>query len=327
MFIFDSNYIFNLADYGILVPISKSKRELFYEYLISNFSNEYFAKPHSAQLVRDNLHLVHNEEFTTLVKEFPDKNILHAFELIKSDGSYHRYNPKNAKFDLRDLSERLLTKCGGTIKACEIALNKGFAYNLGGGGHHAMTYESRGFCIINDIVLSARYLQKKLNLKNIWVIDVDCHKGDGTAQITKDDKSINTFSIHMQKGWPLDSKRTNKLGEMYPWFIPSDLDIEVPENGNYLKLLKDGLNVFTKKFSRPDLAIVVHGSDPYEKDSLQSASLIKLTREQMTQRDHIVYQILKNNNIPQAYVMAGGYGPHAHEPYIDFINSIKSDII
>lgn len=327
MFVFESNYIFNLADYGILVPISKSKREFFYEYLDSNFSNDYFTRPHSAQLVRDNLYLVHDKEYTQLVKESPDKNILHAFELIRKDGSYHRYDPEKAKFDLKELSERLLTKCGGTIKACETALNKGFAYNLGGGGHHAMTHESRGFCVINDVVLSARYLQKNLNIKNIWIIDVDCHKGDGTAQITRDDTSINTFSIHMQKGWPLDSKKTNEAGEMYPWFIPSDLDIEVPENGDYLQLLEDGLIEFKNRFPLPDLAIVVHGSDPYEKDSLQSASLIKLTREQMTRRDQIVYQLLKSNNVPQAYVMAGGYGPHAHEPYIDFINSIKSDII
>ena len=44
----------------------------------------------------------------------------------------------------------------------------------------------------------------------------------------------------------------------------------------------------------------------------------------MLERDKLVYKYLKGKMIPQAYVMAGGYGKRAHEPYIEFLKFIKT---
>jgi acetoin utilization deacetylase AcuC-like enzyme len=72
----------------------------------------------------------------------------------------------------------------------------------------------------------------------------------------------------------------------------------------------------------PDLAIIVQGSDPYEKDELPSASLLKLSKEEMLERDIFLYQFLKDKNIPQAYLMSGGYGQYAYEIYCQFLQAI-----
>ena len=79
------------------------------------------------------------------------------------------------------------------------------------------------FVLINDAIIAIRKLQRERIIKSAWVIDVDVHKGDGTAEMSHGDDSIITMSVHMKNGWPLD------MGKR-PWQIPSDLDVEL-ENG------------------------------------------------------------------------------------------------
>ena len=179
-----------------------------------------------------------------------------------------------------------------------------------------MKDRGRGFCLVNDIIIAARHMQKEHNLKNIWVIDVDAHKGDGTAAIAKDDPSIITLSAHMKNGWPLDMGDGSE-----DWHLPSDIDIPISPDENYLELLSSGLDKL-KTFTKADLCIVIQGSDPYEKDELESSVLLKLTSDQMLERDKLVFNFLNDLGIPQAYVMAGGYGSCAHEPYIKFLKSL-----
>src|SRR5690606_33375644 len=141
----------------------------------------------------------------------------------------------------------------------EVALEKGESFFLGGGFHHAMSFGGRGFCLLNDIVIAAKWISSQKNLSNIWVIDVDAHKGDGTAELTVNDENITTFSIHMADGWPLDEDSKDSNGNLKPWFLPSDVDIPIKENEEkiYLKKLEEGLLKLEKDFGPADLAIVV----------------------------------------------------------------------
>jgi acetoin utilization deacetylase AcuC-like enzyme len=70
---------------------------------------------------------------------------------------------------------------------------------------------------------------------------------------------------------------------------------------------------------RPDLALVVSGADPYARDALPSTAELRLTRAQLLERDQMVYRFLKARRIPQAALMAGGYGPHVWEIYAGFL--------
>ena len=47
-------------------------------------------------------------------------------------------------------------------------------------GHHAEFNQGMGFCIFNNIAITAFHLQKKWNLKKIAIIDYDVHHGNGT---------------------------------------------------------------------------------------------------------------------------------------------------
>ena len=72
----------------------------------------------------------------------------------------------------------------------------------------------------------------------------------------------------------------------------------------------------------PDIAVVLLGADPYEHDALASTAPISLSLRQLADRDALIYDVLDNLGIPQAYLMAGGYGERAWEPYPPFLESV-----
>ena len=257
-----------------------------------------------------------------------EQEIVKTFELIDSHGQFFRYNPQNATLPLTDLFGRILDRVAGTWQCCMVALREGFCFYFGGGMHHAQKHYGNGFCIVNDIVIAVRRLQAENRIKTAWIIDVDAHKGDGTAALTADDDSITTLSIHMARGWPLDGERYDKKGNLHLSFIPSDIDIPIApgEDHRYVNALRQGLDRLDT-FPTPDIAVVVSGADPYEKDTLPSTSGLKLSLEQLKTRDIMVYNFLKERGIPRAYLMAGGYGEHAWEVYAQFLEWALLDFL
>ena len=103
--------------------------------------------------------------------------------------------------------ERSKRSAGATVGACMSALRDGIAVNLAGGTHHAYADKGSGFCVFNDAVVAARYLQHQQIQQGrqnmpIAIIDLDVHQGNGTASICQGDSSIFTLSIHGEKNFP-----------------------------------------------------------------------------------------------------------------------------
>lgn len=311
------------TDYGILIPIAGSRSKKVFDQLVDDkICNDYYDINNLPHISKEDLLLAHQEDFINRLfrdKKSLEREILNTYELVDEDGNYHRYDPKIATKDITEAFEVVLKQVGATYKSMEIALTEKFCFFLGGGMHHSMSFGGRGFCLVNDIVIGIRKLQAEGRIKNAWVIDVDAHKGDGTAEITAKDASIQTFSIHMKEGWPLNSGSVRD-----PWFIPSNVEVgvDVGEENLYLTKLEQGLNELKERMPNPDLCVVVQGADPFEFDELESANLIKLSKEQMLERDKFVYDFLLKNNIPQSYVMAGGYGQRSWEIYYQFLKFV-----
>ncbi|MCK6594199.1 MAG: hypothetical protein L6Q33_03290, partial [Bacteriovoracaceae bacterium] len=108
------------------------------------------------------------------------------------------------------------------------------------------------------------------------------------------------------------------------WFIPSDLDIEhyKGEEKDYLNKLSSGLLEMEKKFGLPEVVWIVLGADPYEHDELASTQSLKLSRDEMLKRDELLFSFFSARNIPQAYVMGGGYGDESWKMYAQFLEMI-----
>ncbi len=332
MVIYDPEEKVTLYEFGIQIPVSESRVTHTFEKLqahriLGGRIKEWHIETVKEKITKTDLLRVHSQEFVeNLLSEELENEIIKAYELIDSKGKYYRYNPGAARLPLTQLYETTLRKVSGTFQCCKVALEKGFCFYFGGGLHHAQREYGNGFCLLNDIVIAIRKLQAENAISNAWVIDVDVHKGDGTAALTVGDESVTTLSIHMAEGWPLDSKKYDDTGKLKRSFIPSDIDIPIAagEEHTYVTKLEQGLRKL-EILPKPDIAIVVSGADPYEKDELPSTKLLNLSLNQLKERDQLVYNFLKNNDIPRAYLMAGGYGDSSWEVYGQFLEWVLLD--
>ncbi len=308
--VFNSNSLQSYCDYGITIPMLDNRVLDTLKVLKKNWNiepdNFIYDSSKNLELLRH----VHDEAFMDLIKSNPREHVIKTYELKNSDGSFNRYEPSDTSLPLEELIDRGMLHVQGSLLSARNALKNGFCYHLGGGMHHAMSHRPGGFCMFNDIVIAIRALQRDGQIRNAVIIDTDAHKGDGCAQITQNDESIRTFSIHMKKGWPLDGSSPDSE-------IPSDFDLGVLVDDDYINLYETALTDFD---ANADLAIVVHGADVYEYDVLESAKGIKLSLEQCLKRDTISFNYLKQRGIPQAWVMAGGYGPNVYKVFSQFIN-------
>ena len=120
---------------------------------------------------------------------------------------------------------------GGTIRTCELAKEYGLASHLAGGTHHAHRDRGSGFCIYNDLAVSARYLVNQGLASRVLIFDCDVHQGDGTASILAHDSQVFTCSIHAEKNFPVRK-------------VASDLDVNCPDgmtDDDYLALVFETL--------------------------------------------------------------------------------------
>jgi acetoin utilization deacetylase AcuC-like enzyme len=326
MILYDEDLNEGLLEFGIEIPVLASRAVKTFEFLKSHkILGPQIGRWHipkiDEQISREDLLRVHSEEYVEkLYSTGLEQEIIRTFELIDEQGNYFRYNPLNATLPLIRLFDRTITTVASTAQNCQLALDEKFCFAFRGGMHHAQKNYGAGFCPLNDIVIAIRKLQAEKSIRTAWVIDVDAHKGDGTAALTHGDDSIITLSIHMARGWPLDGDEYDSAGNLNLSFVPSDIDIPIApeEASSYVPRLKEALFQLDR-LPKPDLAVVVSGSDPYEKDELPSTSDLKLTLAQLEERDQLIYNFLKHQSISRAYLMAGGYGESSWEVYAQFL--------
>jgi acetoin utilization deacetylase AcuC-like enzyme len=339
MILYNPATAMNMLDFGILIPIRYDKHRMIYDALKNGAlkdipENLWRHTPVCFGIIgQDDLLRVHSRDYVDRLYSAGtiDREVILTYELVNPDGTYNRWDPSKAVRPLKDLFERALGTTGGVWECGITALDEhahsglpGFAYYFGGGMHHAMRDTGEGFCLINDVVISLRKLQAEGRVRTAWVIDMDAHKGDGTAALTRGDDSIRTLSIHMDKGWPLDAPEYDGKGVYNLSYTPSDIDIGIPEGGEpgYVPRLREGIFQMERDFPKPDIVLVVGGVDPYEKDELASTKPLRLTKEALLERDIMVYKFLQDRNIPAAWITAGGYGPHSWEVYANFLSQV-----
>lgn len=192
-----------------------------------------------------------------------------------------------------ELVERSRRSVGATIMAAEAALHEGVGANLGGGTHHAFAASGRGFCVLNDVVVAVRALQKRGLCCRVLVIDLDVHQGDGTHAAFQRDASAFTLSLNGFRNYPFRR-------------VPGDLELDFPDetaDEEYLEGLRRLLPRAVSA-SRPELAFYLAGADPFVGDRL---GRLGLTKAGLTDRDTVVRDVLEEAGVPVCVTLAGGY--------------------
>ncbi|MFH2115749.1 MAG: histone deacetylase [Spirochaetota bacterium] len=382
MILYDPRFSMNFKDYGILIPVLDARASRVIDRLAALpalAGKDWLQSTITERINREDLERVHDPEFVAaLYNQVPgddghsglERELLEAYELLDSEGKPRRYEPHRAIRPLSQLFSTILGQVAGTYQAARLALGQGFCFFLGGGMHHARRDGGIGFCLVNDIMVAAARLNaERLNAEGraalIWIIDVDAHKGDGTAEIVTalrrspsvaggfgsaggsvmtsstvpasssiSGQGFLTLSIHMANGWPLDAenlaatKAAGRGPDQAP-FVASDVELPIKsgDEASYVSRLAEGLErLETLSGSMlPDLAIVVDGADPYEHDGLPSTTGLRLDLETCVQRDLTIFELLKKRGIPSAWLMAGGYGEQAWEPPAAFLEAVLKD--
>jgi acetoin utilization deacetylase AcuC-like enzyme len=191
------------------------------------------------------------------------------------------------------LTQRELTIVQGTIDCCTYAYKNGVALNVAGGTHHAFADRGEGFCLLNDMAVAANYLLHHKMAQKIVVIDLDVHQGNGTAKIFEHNKEVYTFSMHGGHNYPFIKEK-------------SDWDIALADgttDTQYLELLEATLQQIMTVV-KPDFAFYLSGVDVLATDKYGK---LQLSLDGCAARDSMVFTTLKNNNIPCAVAMGGGY--------------------
>ena len=92
---------------------------------------------------------------------------------------------------------------GGCIKALQVLLSgrcDACVALVRPPGHHALPERAGGFCIFNNLAVTARYAVERHGFRRILIIDWDIHHGNGIQEIFYEDKVVLYFSTHYM-GW------------------------------------------------------------------------------------------------------------------------------
>lgn len=327
MVLFDECFKQCLGEYGIEIPILDSRCTKTWQALsaVPGLQSLWWALPFAPEpITREDIERAHAKSYVDkLFGPELEAELIKTYELVQ-EGHFHRYDPACACRPLSRIFQTVLNVVAGTYQTAREALQSGFCFFMGGGLHHAMPAYGSGFCLLNDMVISARKLRAHGLAKRFWIIDVDAHKGDGTAVLCASDPGCATLSIHMGSSWPLDDEPYDSEGRLKAPFHPSTIDIPMfkGEDDLYNSRLKAGLEELERISFKPDLVFVVCGADPYEKDELPSSAELQLTLEQMMERDRLVYRFLMERKLHAAYLMAGGYGGHVWQVYSQFLTEV-----
>lgn len=191
------------------------------------------------------------------------------------------------------VSRRAQLAAGGTLVAARLALAHGIACNAAGGSHHARRSQGAGFCTFNDVAVAALTLLAEGRAKNVLVVDLDVHQGDGTAQILAGNPAVFTFSMHAEKNYPVRK-------------VASCLDIGLPDgtgDDDYLEVLADALNDLSRR-GPWDIVFYNAGVDPHCDDRL---GRLALSDDGLRRRERLVMEHFRKAGVPVCGVIGGGY--------------------
>lgn len=191
------------------------------------------------------------------------------------------------------LIARTLSECVGTLHTAELALKHGLAMNTAGGTHHAARDSGSGFCILNDLAMTALDLLERRLVRKVLILDLDVHQGDGTAEILAGDARVVTVSVHCASNFPAVKQQST---------VDVALEDRVGDDA-YMAMLS-GLLPRLLREHRPDLVLYDDGVDVHVDDGLGRLSL---TDAGLARRAATVIDTCLCLGIPVAGFVGGGY--------------------
>ena len=216
----------------------------------------------------------------------------------------------------------ILRSCGAGIAAADDLMKKNERVfcAVRPPGHHAETVRANGFCFINNVAVSARYLQKEYNVNKIAIIDFDVHHGNGTQEIFYNDHSVAYGSSHEFPLFPgTGAENETGVGNIFNATLKAGI-----KSKDFIEIFDQKVLKPIDKF-KPEVILISAGFDAHKRDPLANINLESDDFSKITK--NIVDIAKTHSNGRVISFLEGGYDLQAlSESVIEHLNSLKTHI-
>lgn len=199
---------------------------------------------------------------------------------------------------------------GGCLKALEALMTGQCAMCLAlvrPPGHHALPGQAGGFCIFNNLAITARWARRAFGLKRILIIDWDVHHGNGIQEAFYREREVFYLSSHYYQAYPHSGDWEEVglgagAGYTLNLCLPGDAG-----DDDVLHLYREILPQVVEGYD-PQLIMVAAGFDAHKDDPLGNTQLSEMAFAGL---GSLVRRLGPAKGIPLLLALEGGYNHEA----------------
>lgn len=285
----DNRYL--LHQPGLVHPDRPERVEEIYKMLDSNFGDRLITlEPELATL--EQLELVHTPNYIRKVLKTSER----AFTNLAPDTPVCSQSYLSAWLAVGGCIKGLQALLSGRCDICFALVRPP--------GHHAAPDRAAGFCIFNNLGVTARYALARHGFRRILIIDWDIHHGNGIQDLFYDEREVFYLSSHY-RGWypPTGDWSETGVGDGLGYTVNLPLSKDV-EDADMLFLYWKALVPIAQSY-KPELIFVAAGFDGHHSDPL---GRIRLTERSFRGLAEMLLEIRASiGNPPILLELEGGY--------------------
>jgi acetoin utilization deacetylase AcuC-like enzyme len=174
-------------------------------------------------------------------------------------------------------------------------------------GHHALPGQAGGFCLFNNLAVTARWAIRAHGLRRILIIDWDVHHGNGIQDVFYNEPEVFYLSSHYYQAYP-HSGDWEDVGMLRG--TGYTLNICLPPDANdadVLTVYREILPQVVESYD-PQLIMVAAGYDAHKDDPLGNT---RLTDQAFAGLGALVHRLGPQRGVPLLLALEGGYNPEA----------------
>jgi acetoin utilization deacetylase AcuC-like enzyme len=172
-----------------------------------------------------------------------------------------------------DSWEAALLSAGAGLQAIELSRQRGDGVAFVATrppGHHASAEHSMGFCLINNVAVSAAALVAEG--ERVLIVDWDVHHGNGTEAVFWDDPSVLYVSTHQSPLYP-GTGGADEVGGHHAFGETVNLPVPAGSTGDVLRRAMDEVAAPVIEEFGPTWVLVSAGFDAHRADPLAGLAL------------------------------------------------------
>jgi acetoin utilization deacetylase AcuC-like enzyme len=171
-------------------------------------------------------------------------------------------------------------------------------------GHHAEPEAAMGFCLLNNIAISARYALSK-GVRKVLIVDFDVHHGNGTQAVFTDEPRAAFLSTQQENIYPFKTGFIDDTPHARSRIVNVPLPTRAGDKA-FEQIAEQVLTPLVKSFE-PEMIFVSAGFDSHWDDPLADLGLSSAGYHAYAQR--LVELAGQSCGGKIVFVLEGGYNP------------------